>query len=272
MFRYCLEFLLVLLLLPCCLELYPQAAPAVGYFEVKGSLIGTKGKELGRKKFYLFGGFSDDDAGKESLAKAKQALIDKVKAADVTPRACYFCRINVSSDLRDWLKDWNCESPFCREITAEDIARVPEFQKAYQKGLRKYPNQPAIAQKWLTTNLDPDIFRLFSNFYHQRQSLVGTVLDGIKPIQSTITDGESVARFVDIPLKTRDTSELFLISNVLPIEVGEKSYIWVCEVEISTDTNDPLILRIPVNNRPVKKCEVIVKDLPVCNGSSCEQK
>ena len=268
MFRYCLQFLLVLLLLPCCRELYPQAAPAVGYLEVKGSLIGTKGKELERKKFYLFGGFSDDDAGKIALADTKKALLDRIKATEVTSRDCYFCQKQASPALMAWLKDWNCESPYCREITTDDIAKVPEFQTAYKKGLQKYPTKPAIAQKWLTTNLEPDILE---GFYLQRRSLIKTLLGDIQPLQWAMTDGDSVARFVDIPLKGED-AETFLISNVLPIEVGEKSYVWVCEVEIASNTSDPPSLKIPVNNRPDKKCEVIVRDLPVCSAASCNQK
>lgn len=269
MFRYCLQFLLVLLFLPCCGELYPQAAPAVGYLEVKGSLIGTRGKELERKAFYLFGGFIEDDAGKKALADTKKALLDRIKATEVTSRDCYFCQMQASPALMAWLKDWSCESPYCREITTDDIAKVPEFQKAYKKGLQKYPTKPAIAQKWLTTNLEPYILE---GFYLHRRSLIKTLLGDIQPVQSTMTDGESVARFVDIPLKAGEDAEVFLISNVLPIEVGEKSYVWTCEVEIASNTSDPLILKIPVNNRPDKKCEVIVRDLPVCSAASCNQK
>jgi hypothetical protein len=257
MFRYYLQFLTVLFFSSICQVGYPQVVPVVGHIEVKGNLIGTKGKELERKRFYLFRG---------GLAENK-TLIEKLKAADFPSRDCYFCQKHASAELMAWLKAWNCESPYCREITTDDIARVPEFQAAYQKGLKQFRDKPILAQKWLTTNLEPSIL---DGFYQQRKSLIKTLLDNLHPVEWAVADGDSVARFVDIPLKAEETAETFLISNVVPIEVGEKSYIWACDVEISSDGSDPLILKVPVNNKPVKQCEVIVKDLPVCNAASCK--
>src|SRR5439155_23219689 len=190
---------------------------------------------------------------------------EKLKASDFVSRDCFYCQMHASAELMAWLKAGNCDSPYCREITADDTGKIPEFQAAYQKGMKQFPGKPAIAQKWLTTNLEPNILEGFSV---RRQTLLSTLLGDTKPVQSVMTDGSSTARFVDVPLKSDENAETFLISNVLPIEVGGKSFIWACEVEISSDANDPLSLKIPVNEKRVKNCEVIVKDLPVCTAAN----
>ncbi|NOT46665.1 MAG: hypothetical protein HOP17_02800 [Acidobacteria bacterium] len=201
-------------------------------------------------------------------------MIEKLKASDVLSRDCFYCQMQVSSEYIAWLKAGNCESAYCREIKTEDIPKVPEFKAAYQKGLIQYGNKPSIAQKWLTTNLDA---KLRDGFYEQRKSLIDTLLGGIEPIQSAMTESvKSKVVFIDIPLKEGETggkaTETFLITNLVPIEIRERSYIWACEVEIGSDKVATLRLQIPEKDKPVKKCEVIIKDLPVCSAGSCTKK
>lgn len=233
-----------------------------GSLEVTGRVkIGAKVEKLKRKRFYLFPG---------GLA-ANKSLVDKLKAADVPSRDCFYCQMKASPEFIAWLKAEDCESPYCRDITAADAAKVPEFQAAYDKGLRQYGRKPTVAQKWLTTNLAPE---LRDGFYRQRKSAIDALRGGAKPQQSAMTDSVSVkAVFIDIPLKTPQpggkATETFLISNLVPIEVGAKSYLWACEIEVGGAKKATLALKVPENNKPVSKCEVIVKDLPACNAGSC---
>ena len=238
------------------------SAQSLGSLEVTGRIkIGTKTEKIKRKRFYLFRG------GLET----NKALIDRLRAANVTSRDCFYCQMKASPEYVAWLRAGDCESPYCREITTDDIAKVPEFQAAYQKGLRQFRGKPAIAQKWLTTNLTPN---LRDGFYRQRKATTETLLDGLKPLQSAMTDSVSVrAVFIDIALKTGSKpTETFLISNLLPVEIGDKSYVWACEVEIGSTKKVALPLQVPEPNKTVKRCEVIVRDLPVCTAGTCAQK
>ncbi len=264
-FPFRLKVFAVLLLLVGCPQSYSQDGPATGSVEVTGRLkIGTKQEIIVRKRFYLLRG------GLE----ANNPLIEKLKASDFLSRDCFYCQMHVSPEYLAWLKAGNCESAYCRDIETEDIAKVPEFNAAYQKGLTRYGNKPSIAKKWLTTNLEP---KLRDGFYEQRKSLLDTLLGGINPIQSAMTESvHSKAVFIDIPLTEGETggkaTETFLISNLVPVEIGEKSYIWACEVEVGSEKTATLRLHIPEKDKPVKKCEVIIKDLPVCSTRSCAKK
>jgi hypothetical protein len=89
-----------------------------------------------------------------------------------------------------------------------------------------------------------------------------------------MTDSVTVkAIFVDIPLNLLGgkKDETFLVSNLLPLEVGDKSYIWACETGIGADKLAKLVLKVPEDGKAVKGCEVIVKDLPVCKTENCQK-
>jgi hypothetical protein len=241
------------------LFLVPANAQDVGSLELAGRVkIGTKVEKIKRKRFFLFRG------GLES----NRALIDRMKAAAVTSRDCFYCQMKASPEFVAWLKAEDCESPFCREVTAEDTKSVPEFSAAFKKGLTQYRNKADIAQKWITTNLAPG---LRDGYYLQRKAAAETVLQAVRPLQSSMTDSVSVrAMFIDIPLNLGGkTTETFLISNVVPIEISGKSYLWSCEVEIGPTKKVLLPLQVPEPNKTVKKCEVTVRDLPACTAGAC---
>ena len=236
-----------------------------GSIEVSGRVkIGAKTEKLTRKRFYLLPGGLDTN----------KALIDKLKAAVVTSRDCFYCQMHASPEFIAWLKAGDgCESPYCREITTDDIAKVPEFQAAYKKGLGQYKNKADVAQKWVTGDLPPN---LRDGFYRQRKTLIDSVLAGMKPLQSAMTDTVTVkAIFIDIAVKPDDakkTTQTFLVSNLLPMEIGGKSYVWACEIEVEKNKTAKLNLQVPDTGKTIKKCEVIVKDLPVCTTGNCAQK
>ena len=147
---------------------------------------------------------------------------------------------------------------------------MPEFQAAYQKGLRQF-RRPELARHWLTTNLSPD---LLTGFYRQQKSLLAGLLGELEPLQSSMTDTTSIkALFIDISLNLSPAkkSETFLVSNLLPVEIGDKSYTWACQVDIGTAKRAVLQLAVPENNNPVKNCEVIVKELKTCSVEGCPQ-
>lgn len=224
----------------------------------------TKTIVLKKKRFYLFRG--DREANK--------TLVERLKAANPISRDCFYCGLRASSEFIDWLKvgDGNCESVHCREITQEDIVKVPEFKAAFDKGTKPFAKKPELARKWLVTNLEPG-YR--SGLYDARKAMIDDLLKDLPqdrlPVQSAMTDNSAsaLANFSSIPLTA--ASEKFVFANLVPMEIGEKSYVWICEVEIGKDKKTP-ILDAPDTSKVVKKCEVIVRDLPLCKSGTCEQK
>lgn len=257
----CLSVWAVVLLTLFSIQVYAQKAS--GMLEVNGRIkIDGKQERLKRKRFYIFRG---------GLAENK-ALIDRIRAAEFVSRDCFYCRANASTEFRAWLKVEDCESPFCREITGDDAARVPEFKAALAKGQRQFAKKPALARDWLMTNLSP---QLRDGFYLQRKKAIDGVLAGIKPLQSGMTDSVSVkAIFIDIPVTPAagKSTETFLVSNLAPFEIGTKSYVWACEVEIGPDKKAVRSLPVPEPGKKAEKCEVLVRDLPACDGQSCTPK
>jgi hypothetical protein len=236
-----------------------------GALEVSGRVsVGGKQLKLTRKRFYLFRGGLD----------ANKPLVERIKAATPTTRDCFYCRQKASAEYVAWLKADDCESPYCREITADDVAKVPEFIAAYKKGLVQYKNKPDIARKWVTNNLPTP---LRDGFYNEQKTLLNSILGGVKPLQSSMTDSVSVVSiFIDIPLNidkaAAKQTEPFVVSNILPIEIGDKSYVWACEIEVgSAKKAKTPTLPIADTSKLVKKCEVIVRNLPKCTNGSCGQ-
>jgi hypothetical protein len=238
-------------------------AQTTGVLEVNGRVkIDGKQERLKRKRFYLFRG---------GLA-ANKALVDRIRTAEFATRDCFYCRLNASPEFRAWLKTEDCESPFCREITAEDAARVPEFKAAIEKGSKEFARKPELARQWLTTNLAPG---LRDGYYLERKKSIETILGGLKPLQTGMTDSVSVkAIFIDIPVTVSSgkSTETFLISNLAPIEIGAKSYVWACEVEIGPDKKAVQALAVPEPGKRAEKCEVFIRDVPACNSQGCTVK
>ncbi|MFL6374007.1 MAG: hypothetical protein ACJ73D_05000 [Pyrinomonadaceae bacterium] len=232
-------------------------APVKASVTVKTKMtIGGKKVELSRKRFYLFRGGLDTNT----------ALANRIKSASYTSRDCFYCSKKASPEYIAWLRLSDCESPYCRDITADDVAKVPEFKAAYQKGLTAYKNKTDVARTWVTTNMPPD---LRDGYYLQRKKLADTIFADLKPAATVMTDASSQqAIFIDLLLS--GTSEKFLISNVLPFEIGGKSYVWVCEVTAKAGANS-FILPPSETTAHVKTCDVVVKDLPKCENGSCGQ-
>ena len=232
-------------------------APARSSLIVKTKMtIGGKKVELSRKRFYLFRGGAD----------ANKALVDRIKAANYTSRDCFYCSKKASPEYIAWLRVGDCESPYCRDITADDLAKVPEFKAAYQKGVTQYKGKADIAQKWVTTNMPAD---LRDGYYLQRKQFADSIFGDAKPLATVMTDASSQqAIFIDVILSA--ASEKFILSNVIPYEINGKSYVWVCEVTIKPAANS-FILPPSDASAHVKTCDVVVKPLPKCDNGNCTQ-
>jgi hypothetical protein len=168
-----------------------------------------------------------------------------------------------------WLKTENCESPYCRTLTMADIDSVPEFQSAYKKGLTQFKGLTTIARDWVTTNLPPV---LTGGYYREGKTLTSTLLGGITPSQSSMTDVKGVkTTFIDIPIPqiAGKKTGTFFVSNILPFEYSGKSYVWGCEVEVGPDKPTSLVLTLPSTK---KNCEVYTRDLQVCKTEGCSTK
>lgn len=247
----------------CCIglafPLFSQDLPPIGSVKIIGKTkITGETVTLDRKRFYLMrGGLKD-----------YENLIKRLKSTEIISRDCFYSNLKASQEFMCWLKQNDCESPYCREITMEDVKEVPEFLAAYQKNLRPYGGQSEIARLWLTTTLP---FDLREGFYRQQKSVIKSLLPDARPIQTIMTDKIGVAYFIDIPLNldnaggTKKKTETFLISNLLPLEIGETSYVWACEVEIGKEKQATLNFSVETN-----RCVIVSRDLPVCKTQSCE--
>lgn len=227
---------------------------------VKNVKVGGKPAKISRKRFYIFPGGLADNA----------ALVARIKSAEITSRDCYYKGVQASDQYICWLQAENCESPFCRVVDANTLDQndkahfVPEFFAAYNKGISLFKGKTDIARDWILTNMDD---KLVNGFYRQEQSVLATVLGGLKPFASSMTDTPGIRTiFLDIPFTDTETKKKLLITNVLPIEIGGKSYVWTCEKDVEPGKKAILDL-----SRLSKTCEVTERQLKVCTTEACPQ-
>lgn len=198
-----------------------MGARGVGALRIRAwPRVGGEVKKLERKRFFLIKG---------SLAE-NRGLIEKIAQTPLLARDCYYRGIGASDALIKWLKNAGCESVYCREIALEDLegsGAVPEFQAAYARGQKEFGSRE-VALKWITVNLREEIR---SGFYRRQEetlrALVRAAADASKAkVQSVMTDRKGSAYFTDIE------PGVYVVSNLLPTEIGGESILWNCEVEI----------------------------------------
>ena len=219
---------------------------------------GDSNKDLPRKRFFLIKGSMDEN----------QALISKIKQAEVASRECYYRSKGASEALIRWLKDNDCESVYCREIEERFVTgseTVPEFKAAYEAGLRSFKS-PDIARRWLTVNL-PEGLR--SGFYDEKQKVIAALIKQAEAatktnVMSVMTDRLGGAYLTDIEPGT------YTISNLVSSELETQSILWICEKEVKPAFLTAAMRQMVLSNDkdPRNKCEIIERPLPACANTA----
>ena len=215
--------------------------------------IGESTKGLARKRFYLLKGTREQN----------KTVIDASEQSPYVSRDCFYSKLGASQQLIDWLKVGDCESVYCREIDEEFLngpKAVPEFVTAYAAGEKEF-GQTKIGRKWLTNNLPPP---LREGFYRDRRNALDALLkqaevaSGTRPF-STMTDRNGTAYFTDLEPGT------YVLTSLLPVEVGESLDRWNCEIQIKPgDIATEKPLQVSNKNDRLVKCVAVEKPVPVC--------
>lgn len=213
-------------------------------------------KDLPRKRFFLIKG---------SLEQNK-ALIDNVKQTEVMSRDCYYRAKGASAAFIKWLKDNDCESPYCRDVEDKYLSgpeTVREFQAAFEQAGRETKDRE-VARRWLTNYLTPE---LRFGFYEQRQKAIQSLVAEAEattksPVMSIMTDRKGTAYLTNIEPGT------YTISNLIGSETEKTNIRWICEREVkATDLGIAMKRPFMLSNEkdPKAKCEIVERPLPVCN-------
>jgi hypothetical protein len=206
---------------------------------------------LSRKRFFLIPGTLEQN----------KSLLQTIEQTKVQTRDCYYQRLGASEPLIKWLRQGDCESVYCREIETGDIETVPEFQRALAAGEQEFGSRD-LARKWLSTNL-PENIR--DGFYKGRQLELQKLIKQAEEssggkILSVMTDTKGTGYFTQLPLGT------YVISNLLPVEVGNSNISWNCEIKVKAgdlSTEKPFLIS-NVREGPVK-CVGVERPLPTCD-------
>jgi hypothetical protein len=223
---------------------------------------GTKARGVSRKRFFLIKGSLEQN----------HALVQAIEQHPFISRDCYYRGIGASEALIAWLKQSDCESVYCREVEPKDIEgaeAVPEFQQAFAQGEKEFGSRE-LARKWLTVNLKDD---LRSGYYKQQQRELQALLKQAEDlskakVQSVMTDTNGTAYFTDLE------PGAYVISNILPTEIGSSMAVWNCAIEVKPgDTERPFLLansgnKDPRDVRNIKCRSAVERPLPDCPAPS----
>ena len=215
--------------------------------------IGESTKGLTRKRFYLLKGTLDQN----------KVVIDAAEQSPYVSRDCFYSKLGASQQLIDWLKAGDCESVYCREVEEEFVngpKAVPEFVTAYAAGEKEF-GQSNIGRKWLTNNLPPP---LRDGLYRDRRNALDALLkqaemaSGARPL-STMTDRNGTAYFTDLEPGT------YVLTSLLPIEVGASLDIWKCELQVKPgDIATETPYQVSNKKDRLVKCVAVEKPIPAC--------
>lgn len=206
-------------------------------------------KGLARKRFFLIPGTLEQN----------RALVTAIEQQQLTTRDCYYKQHGASAQLMAWLQEGDCESVYCRSIEQEFVSgpkAVPEFASAFAASQKEFGSDET-ARQWLTTNLPPDVR---DGFYRTRKSVLEALLKQAgSEVHSVMTDRNGTAYFTELGPGT------YVLSNLIPTELGQTLVTWNCEVQVKTGdlgTERPYL----VSNRKDKnvKCVGVEKPKPTC--------
>lgn len=213
-------------------------------------------KDLPRKRFFLIKGSLDQN----------KSLVDKIKQTNVISRDCYYRAKGASPAFIKWLKDNDCESPYCREVEEKYLSgadAVTEFQAAFEQASRETKDRE-VARRWLTNYLTPE---LRFGFYEQHQKATQALITDAEatskaPVMSIMTDRKGTAYLTNVDPGT------YTISNLVGSETEKTNILWICERELkATDLGIAMKRPLMLSNEkdPKVKCEIVERTLPVCN-------
>jgi hypothetical protein len=210
-------------------------------------------KGLPRKRFFLVHGSLEQN----------RALVEAIERQPLVTRDCYYTKNGASPALIQWLKEADCESVYCRDVEQDFVSgpkAVPEFAPAFAASEKEFGNA-ATARKWLTTNLPAN---LRDGFYRDRKALIDALLKQAQttsgaPVQSVMTDRNGTAFFTDLAPGT------YVLTNLVPTELGQSLATWNCEVQIKNDDLAAEKLYLISNRKDrLVKCVAVEKPVPAC--------
>ena len=177
--------------------------------------------QLARKRFYL---------------SSCPFNLDKIPSAARPPtRRAYYTGVKASPQLLKWLEDNNCDTIYCRDLTAAEVGCksgeaicVPEFVSSYEEALRKLKGDAGLARKWVTNYGPLAAAGLRTGFYEQKMKWLDAVVKEAEraaslpagAIRTAVTDRRGVAYFYDLCPGT------YYISTLAPVEVGGEQIVW----------------------------------------------
>jgi len=210
-------------------------------------------KGLARKRFFLIRGSLEQNV----------AVVHAIEQNTLMSRDCYYSKLGASEQLIAWLKSGDCESIYCRAIEPDLVTgpkAVPEFSQAFAMGQKEFGNDET-ALRWISTNVPANVR---DGFYQLRQSFLQSILKQAQAsadtqVRSVMTDSNGTAYFTDLE------PGAYVLSSIVPTELGANSVVWNCEVQVKTGdlaTEKPYL----VSNRKDKnvKCVAIERPLPGC--------
>jgi hypothetical protein len=177
--------------------------------------------KLARKRFYL--------------SSLPFELATNVDLTTIPTLRNYYKSVGASPHLIDWFERNHCDTIYCRELTADEVACddtgtttcVPEFTTAYRNALKELNGNQEMARKWVTNypplssqELRIGFFDAKTDWFKRAVEAIETRLGITYRIKSTITDKDGVGYFYDL------CPGSYYVSSIGPIGAEGSEFYW----------------------------------------------